>query len=109
MKVNLGPNIEKVEKKFEKIENLEAKIYGNVITIMTIFIGIFSLINLNINYLNGENFNIINLTSFNLIIIGSLGLFAAIISALINKSKDYKIFIISVTVIIIALIIFVLL
>ncbi len=41
------PDVIRLEKAAKKIEDSEQSIYGNVMTIMTIFIAIFSIVNLN--------------------------------------------------------------
>lgn len=86
----LKNDVEKVEKKIDDIENMEKGIYGNVMTLMTIFIGIFSLINLNVGFLQSCQFNIIHLITYNLIIVGALGLFAGLISLFLPKHKTSK-------------------
>lgn len=86
----LKNDVEKVEQKINDIENMEKGIYGNVMTLMTIFIGIFSLINLNVGFLQNVQFNIIHLLTYNLIIVGALGLFAGLISLFLPKHKTSK-------------------
>lgn len=65
------PSTRKLEKKIESIRDLEKSIYGTVITIMTVFISIFSLINLNSSFL-GECTTIKALISYNLVTVGSI-------------------------------------
>ena len=100
----LKSDVEKVEKKIEDVELLEKNIYGNVMTLMTIFIGIFSLINLNIGFLQNNSFNIISLLTYNLIVIGTLGLFAGLISLFLPRHNVNRLlFIIPSLLLIIAL------
>lgn len=100
----LKSDVEKVEKKIEDMEQVEKSIYGNVMTIMTIFIGIFSLLSLNIDFLQSETFDVINLMTYNLVIIGALGIFAALISLFLPKHKTNKWqFVIPVALLIVAL------
>lgn len=44
----------RIEKASKNIEEKEASIYSNVITIMTVFIAIFSIVNLSINLLGNS-------------------------------------------------------
>ena len=38
-----------IEKKVDTVKNIEKNVYGNVLSIMGIFIGIFSLVNVNLS------------------------------------------------------------
>ena len=83
-------DVEKADKKIKDMEQIEKSIYGNVMTLMTIFIGIFSLLSLNIDFLKSREFDAVNLLVYNLVIIGALGLFAALISLLLPRNKINK-------------------
>ncbi len=83
----LKSDVEKIEKKINDMEQVEKSIYGNVMTLMTIFIGIFSLLSLNIDFLQSNTFDIINLLMYNLVIIGALGLFTGLISLFLPRRK----------------------
>ena len=54
------PDVVRLEKAAKKIEDSEQSIYGNVMTIMTIFIAIFSIVNLNMG-LFGKNMPLKNI------------------------------------------------
>lgn len=45
----LGDDMIDIEKKVDAVKNIEKNVYGNVLSIMGIFIGIFSLINVNLS------------------------------------------------------------
>jgi len=76
--------IQSIEK---DIKTTEKNIYGNVITILTIFIAIFSLINVNIE-LVAKASEPIMILFFNLSIVGAVSLFALFIHQLMYKKKD---------------------
>jgi deoxycytidine triphosphate deaminase len=66
---DLGSSAKFVDKKILSLENIESKIFAQVITIMTIFIGIFSLININTGDNNVETValvvkNLVTLSGF---------------------------------------------
>lgn len=80
------PSTKRLEKKLESIRDLEKNIYGTVITIMTVFISIFSLINLNANFL-GECTTARALISYDLVTIGSIfALVGLVVGILIPRS-----------------------
>ena len=68
--------ISAVEKKLDEFKNLEKSIYGNVITLLTVFIAIFSIVNVNVELANGNSQNWANLLLFNLCTVGSISLLA---------------------------------
>lgn len=56
--------IDKVEKKEEKLDNMENRIYGNMITFMGIFISIFSVININFKFFSESQLNLNELVKY---------------------------------------------
>lgn len=76
--------IKKLNKKEEDIRNTEKGIYGNVITILSIFIAIFSLINVNIELVATASEPLMFLM-FNLSIVGAISLFSMFIHNLMFK------------------------
>ena len=82
------PQASKVDKKIKDIEHLENSIYEKVILIVTIFIGIFSLINLNITFL--ENADLLQMVIYNLISIGGIGIFVSFIGLILNNQNKRK-------------------
>lgn len=54
-----------IEKKVDSIQHIEKKMYGNVITLLTIFIGIFSLLNVNVS-LASASVTVQRILTFNL-------------------------------------------
>lgn len=67
------------EDKTESIRNIEKSIYGNVITLMTVFIALFSLININIDLAYAEAIELGRMIVFNLTTIGSIAFLVALI------------------------------
>lgn len=82
-----------IEKKVEDIQHIERKMYGNVITLLTIFIGIFSLLNVNISLALSGTVTIQRLLTFNLSTIGSIAFLVAIIQtvAASHQTKAAKV------------------
>lgn len=82
-----------IEKKVEDIQHIEHKMYGNVITLLTIFIGIFSLLNVNISLALSGTVTIQRLLTFNLSTIGSIAFLVAIIQSVASshQSKSSKV------------------
>lgn len=98
------PQIIKVNEKVKNIEKIEKTIYERVILILSIFVGIFSLINLNAEFLKNDSIDAMLI--FNLISIGGIGVFVSFIGLIIdskNKSK-WCILVISLIMILIGII-----
>lgn len=74
-----------VEKKIENVKELEKHIYSNVLSIMAVFVAIFSLININIQ---NSAMSIKSLISLNLVTIGSVGTLIAIVHAVLSDGKN---------------------
>lgn len=72
-----------VEDKLTDLKNLEKSVYGNVVTLMTIFIGIFSLVNLNLTAANSAAWTMAELLLYNLCIIGGIFTLAGLIRVLV--------------------------
>ena len=64
--------IQEIEEKVDHAKEIERTIYGNVLQLMAIFVGIFSLVNVNtVSIIN--QVNIKTLISLNLTSVGSIG------------------------------------
>ena len=81
--------IEELQSIEKEIKTTEKNIYGNVMTILTIFIAIFSLINVNID-LAANASDPVMIVLFNLSIVGAVSLFALFIHGLMYKKKDWQ-------------------
>lgn len=75
--------MQKIEKKITDIKDIEKSIYGNVITLMTIFIGIFSLVNINLTVAGSSDLEMSNVLIYNLCAIGGIATLSGIIRVLI--------------------------
>ncbi|MGF0145524.1 dCTP deaminase domain-containing protein [Sharpea azabuensis] len=78
------PDVVRLEKAAKKIEDSEQSIYGNVMTIMTIFIAIFSIVNLNMG-LFGKNMSLKNIMIYNDVILTGISLLVTLISVMLGK------------------------
>lgn len=82
------PKVSKLEKKIDSIKDLEKGIYSTVITIMTVIISVFSLLNLNVSFLNNCT-TIKTLIVYNLITVGSLfALIGLIVGVLAPRNTE---------------------
>lgn len=80
------PELIKAEKAVKDVEGMERNIYTNVVTIMTVFIGIFSLMNLNINLL-GTAISEKYLILFNLVLLAGISLLTTLVALVVGKGK----------------------
>lgn len=78
----------KIEKERENLENKEASIYANILTMMGIFVSIFSLITVNFSSINESNFNKDFILTMNLSLGIVITLFMGLILFFINKYKN---------------------
>lgn len=69
-----------VEKKLKALEKLENRLYGNVMMMLTVFVSIFSLVNLNMSTLRGE-YSLPEVLTFNFI-------FLSVISTLVLLTAE---------------------
>lgn len=82
-------NMVSIDEKMEGVKNLEKNIYANVLSIMAIFVGVFSLVNINIASLVGgagmKMLLVLDLTTA-----GSIGFLIALINTVIPDGKNRK-------------------
>lgn len=78
--------IKDVEGKIKDLKSIEKTLYTNVITILTIFIGIFSLLNMNIT-LAKNAVSAIDYLTFNLAIIGALSFLSCLLHEVLQREK----------------------
>lgn len=81
------PDIVEMQEQVESIKDVEKNLHSNVITLMTIFIGIFSLINLNINFLD-ETMPLKSLLVYNLIFLGGISTLVMLTSLFVPKASN---------------------
>lgn len=80
------PEVEEIKEKVASIKDTEKHIYANVITLMTIFIGVFSLVNLNINFVT-STMDLKSLIVYNLVMLGGISTLVALISVVLPREK----------------------
>lgn len=78
--------IQSIEGKVKNIQDMEKGIYGNVITILTIFVTIFTILNMNIE-LAKTAATVHVFLNFNLAILGGVSFLALFLAELIGKEK----------------------
>lgn len=83
-------NMTDVENKLDDVKKIEKRMYSNVITLLTIFIGIFSLININVNLAMSNSATLVKLLTFNLSTVGSISFLVAIIQTAMTPDRKNK-------------------
>ena len=81
--------IQSIEGQIHDIKSLEKSVYGNVIKILTIFIAIFSILNVNIGLIQ-ESISGWMFLSYNLIVLGAVGFLAALLKEFLPSSSERK-------------------
>ncbi|MDY3909036.1 MAG: hypothetical protein SOZ48_04820 [Eubacterium sp.] len=94
----------RIENAKEELEEKESKIYANIMTLMGIFVSIFSLIMVNFTNLTKRNMDIKFLAGINISLAIVIVLFLGLILIFLNKSKNRK-FLIGYFILLLALII----
>lgn len=83
------PQVVKVEEKINEIKELEDKILNKVITIITIFVSLFTLINTNINFV--EDRTLLDMLVYNIMTVGIIGFLIGFVSVLTKKIEKESI------------------
>ena len=80
-----------IDDKYRDIKGIEKSIYSHVMILMTIFIGIFSLINFDSSFIR-DTANLLTMITYNMIFIGAISTLIAIINCILpgNENKKYK-------------------
>lgn len=99
----------KIEKERENLENKESTIYANILTMMGIFVSIFSLITVNFSSINESNFSKDFILTMNLSLGIVITLFMGLILFFLNKNKNkYAVYIfIAILILLILLLLFI--
>ncbi|WP_303164137.1 dCTP deaminase [Mitsuokella multacida] len=81
--------MEKIDRKKNEIKSLEKSIYGNVLVIMTIFVALFSLVNINVNLAKDSAGTdaMVRMLVFNCGTIGSIAFLIAFASSVMKDGK----------------------
>lgn len=82
----LADDMTDIEKKVDTVKNIEKNVYGNVLSIMGIFIGIFSLVNVNLS-LAATNATMATLLTFNFATVGAIAFLIGLINAILPDGK----------------------
>lgn len=81
----------KVEKAKKELDDKESSIYTNILTMMGIFVSIFSLVSINFNQLNSKNLTADFILKMNLSLGTIIALFIGLIMVFLRNRED-KIF-----------------
>lgn len=84
--------------KAQNLHNMEKNIYGNVITLLSVFIALFSLINVNIELAYAETVEISRMLVFNLTTVGSIAFLVALIRSYPTRKKWEFIFLLALAI-----------
>lgn len=79
--------LEKYNQKMEELDNTESRIYGNIITIMGVFLTMFSLLMFNFNAVTDQQLNIINITKLDSSLMFLLYMLMGVIVLIVNKRR----------------------
>ena len=101
-----GKEMKEINDKVESIKHIERSIYSNVLAIMSIFIAVFSVININVN-LSQSDMPLSSLIVFNLCTIGSIAFLVGLVIRIVDskRSSNYSIFVLSAIMFILAFIV----
>lgn len=83
---SLSKEMTDIEEKVDNIKSIEKDMYGNVLALMAIFVGIFSLINVNIT-LAAEKVNMLSIITLNFTTVGAIGFLVALINTILPSGK----------------------
>ncbi len=83
---SLSKEMTNIEEKVDNIKSIEKDMYGNVLALMAIFVGIFSLINVNIT-LAAEKVNMLSIITLNFTTVGAIGFLVALINTILPSGK----------------------
>lgn len=84
----LDNRIQKIQKVKDNLDNKEANIYANILTMMGIFVSIFSLITVNFTSINENNFSKDFILTMNLSLGVVITLFMGLILLFLNKGNN---------------------
>lgn len=85
-KSQYAEQIKSIDGKIKDLKTLEKSIYGNVISLLSVFVAVFTLLNVNISLAQGSARRGVFLL-FNLAVLGSISFLSLFMDALIHKEK----------------------
>ena len=83
------PEIGSFEKKIKDLESMEHRLYGNVMLMLTVFVAIFSLVNLNTMTLHGK-FSINEILAFNFVFICAISTLVLLIAEIMGNMRGRR-------------------
>lgn len=85
-----GSQIEEVGGKLDRMEKIEERVYTNVSVLLTIFIGIFTLLNVNVT-LAQQAASLKNFVMFNAGTLSAIGFLSAMVNEIMQKNDKHRI------------------
>ena len=86
---DLSADMTEIEKKVDSVKSIERNVYGNVLSIMGIFVGIFSLINVNLSLVS-SNVTMTTLLTFNFATIGAIAFLIGLIGFILPAGRSQR-------------------
>lgn len=96
--------IERLEEAKEDLNSKESSIYANILTMMGIFVSIFSLITINFSNATANNFNVDLVLTMNLSLGIIVTLFMGLILFFINKNQKKWHFIVYISILVVLMV-----
>lgn len=78
-----------VEEKLKALEKMESRLYGNVMMMLTVFVAIFSLVNLNMSTLR-DNYNLVDVLTFNAMFLGVISTLVLLVAEILGELQGRK-------------------
>lgn len=83
--------VKQLEEKTDEVKGIERRMYGNVMAIMAILAGVFTLVNVNVGAV-GANLTVKNMIVLNLVTVGSFGALVALIAGILDgKGRAWRV------------------
>ena len=80
------PDVVSIEKKIEDVKTIEKNIYNQIMMLMTIFVAVFSIVNLNVNFIK-DDYCLKDLIIYNLVFLGGISTLVTLISCIMCNIK----------------------
>ncbi len=81
-----GPQVRKLEDKEARLEDIEHRVYGNVLALFAVFAAIFTLVNVNAGGAAGGDLKA--LAAVDLMVLGGFSTLAAVIDAIVSRRGE---------------------
>ena len=78
--------IHSLDEKFKDLDALEKTIYGNVISVLAVFVAAFTLLNMNITIASASK-SVIDFLIYNLSVVGCISALVLLLNGILNKKK----------------------